>query len=162
MSSNAARNQVTASETLVVRRSPEAVFDFTQDYAHRTEWDSGVSEVEVLGDDPPQVRLTIRGLGRVTVAYRLFRRPERTSAAFVDVESRWIVGGGGSWQYTGVPDGTEWSQTNTLELRPGLAMRVLAPWIRRSLRSSMRTAMAHARERLEASGPPAAAPGGSG
>ena len=53
----------------------------------------------------------------MTVVYRLDRRPERTSAAFVDVESSWISGGGGSWEYEAVDGGTRWQQTNSLELK---------------------------------------------
>ena len=47
----------------------------------------------------------VAGLGRMTVVYRLDRRPERTSAAFVDVQSAWITGGGGSWEYEAVDGG---------------------------------------------------------
>ena len=65
---------------------------------------------------------------------RTVRRPERTSAAFVDVESAWLSGGGGSWQYEPAGRGTDWTQTNTLELRPGWLFRLLAPLVERNLR----------------------------
>jgi hypothetical protein len=85
----------------------------------------------------------------MTVVYKLDRRPERTSAAFVDVDSSWISGGGGSWQYDEDAGGTRWQQTNSLELkRPGLAW-LLAPMFERSLRRSMRRSMAEAKRRLE-------------
>ena len=86
----------------------------------------------------------------MTVAYRLDRRPERTSAAFTDVDSAWIGGGGGSWEYEPADGGTRWEQTNSLELkRPRLAF-VLGPLLERGLRQSTRRAMAEAKRRLEA------------
>ena len=85
----------------------------------------------------------------MTVLYKLDRRPERTSAAFVDVESAWISGGGGSWEYEAVDGGTRWQQTNSLELkRPRLAV-LLGPLLERGLRRSTQRAMADAKRRLE-------------
>jgi hypothetical protein len=146
----ARRTTVTVSESIHVARPRADVFDFTQDYDHRSSWDLAVGEVEVVSQDPRAIRISVRGLGRFTVAYRLFRRPERTSAAFVDMSSRWVTGGGGSWEYVPQGDGTAWTQTNTLELRPGLLSQLLAPLVGRNLRVSMRRAMAKAKEILEA------------
>jgi hypothetical protein len=143
------RRLVSVTESVFVARPPEDVFDFTQDYAQRAEWDAGVTHAELLSEEPRAARVMIRGLGKATVTYQLFRRPERTSAAFTDVESAWICGGGGSWQYEPVQGGTQWQQTNTLELKRPRLMRLLAPWIERSLRQSTRTSMATAKERLE-------------
>jgi hypothetical protein len=52
---------VTATETAWIARPPEAVFDYTQDYAHRTEWDRGAAEAQVLGRDPRSVRIRVPG-----------------------------------------------------------------------------------------------------
>jgi hypothetical protein len=141
---------VTATEEIWIDREPEAVFDYTQDYSRRMEWDAGISKAAIIADAPRTARVTVPGLGSMSVVYRLDRRPERTSAAFEDVDSRWITGGGGSWQYEPVERGTKWRQVNTLELRPGLLSRLLAPVLRRNLRRSMRRAMAEAKRRLEA------------
>jgi hypothetical protein len=87
------------------------------------------------------------------VVYRLDRRPERTSAAFTDVDSAWVSGGGGSWEYEAVDGGTRWQQTNSLEVkRPRLAF-LLGPMLERGLRGSTRGAMAEAKRRLEADAP---------
>jgi hypothetical protein len=147
----AGRKLISVTESIWVAQPPEVVFDYTQDYARRRDWDAGVTSAQVLSDEPRAVRVGIRGLGSVTVAYRLFRRPERTSAAFVDVRSSWFGGGGGSWEYQAEAGGTRWQQTNSLELKPGLVSRLAAPVIERSLRTSMRTAMAEAKRRLESS-----------
>jgi hypothetical protein len=143
------RHVVSVTESLWVACPPEAVWDYTQDFTRRTEWDAGIAEATILQQDPRTVRVKVAGLGRMTVVYKLDRRPERTSAAFVDVESAWISGGGGSWEYEAADGGTRWQQTNSLELkRPGLAW-LLAPLVQRSLRQSMRKAMAEAKGRLE-------------
>ena len=143
------RHVVSVTESIWVARPPEAVWDYTQDFTRRTEWDAGIPEATILQQEPRTVRVKVAGLGRMTVLYKLDRRPERTSAAFVDVESAWIAGGGGSWEYEAVDGGTRWQQTNSLELkRPGLAW-LLAPLFQRTLRQSMRKAMAEAKGHLE-------------
>jgi hypothetical protein len=147
------REVVTVSETVWVERDRAAVFDYTQDYTRRMEWDRGIQRVEVLATDPRTVRVRMAGLGEATVVYRLDRRPERTSAAFIDVVSRWVSGGGGSWQYEDTGGGTRWQQTNSLELRDGWLPRLMRPVIRTGLRRSMRASMSEAKRRLEASAP---------
>ena len=146
---NESRRLVTVTESIWVNRPPAAVFDYTQDYTHRTEWDAGIGEAAVVGTEPRAARVRIPGLGSMTVEYRLDRRPERTSAAFVDVDSAWITGGGGSWQYEPVDGGTLWQQTNSLELKPSWLARLIAPFMERSLRRSTRRSMAEAKRRLE-------------
>lgn len=47
-------------------------------------------------------------------------------------------------------DWTDWTQTNTLELKPTLAGRILAPLMARSLRRSTKQSMARAKGILEA------------
>lgn len=143
------RNVVSVTESVVVARDPATVFDYTQDYGRRTEWDRGITEATVLGSDPRTVRIRIAGLGTMTVVYRLDRRPERTSAAFEDVDSRWITGGGGAWQYEPVDGGTRWQQTNSLECRAAWYVRMLTPLMARSLRASTRRSMEEAKRRLE-------------
>ena len=150
---SAERNLVTVTEAIWVDRPPEAVFDYTQDYARRTEWDAGISEASVVATSPRTARVTVAGLGRTTVVYRLDRRPERTSAEFQDFESRWITGGGGSWRYEPEAGGTRWTETNTLELRRTWLLRLLAPIIAWNVRRSTRRAMAEAKRRLEAESP---------
>jgi hypothetical protein len=143
------RNLVTVTESIWVNRSPEAVFDYTSDFARRTEWDPAISEVTILSASPRAARVTVPGLGPTSVVMRLDRRPERTSAVFQDIDSRWITGGGGAWQYAPEEGGTRWTETNTLELRRSWLMRLLAPVIVRNLRRSTRRAMAEAKRILE-------------
>jgi Polyketide cyclase / dehydrase and lipid transport len=144
------RHVVTVTESIWIDRSPEDVFDYTQDYARRTEWDTGISAAKLVDTEPRTARIRVKNLGTMTVVYRLDRRPERTSAAFNDVDSAWVNGGGGSWQYEPENGGTRWQQTNSLELkRPWLGVLV-GPLLESGLRHSTRTSMAEAKRRLEA------------
>lgn len=147
------RHVVTVTESIWVDRSPEDVWDYTQDYTRRTEWDAGVAEATILGSEPRTVRVKIPNLGSMTVVYRLDRRPERTSAAFTNVDSAWVSGGGGSWDYESADGGTRWQQTNSLELRHPRRAFLLGPILKSGLRRSTKQAMAEAKRRLEAVSP---------
>ena len=148
------RRVITVTESIHVARAPESVFDYTQDFTKRTEWDKDIASSTPIGTDPRSARVTIPNLGSMTVVYKLDRRPLRTSAAFEDVESRWITGGGGSWEYESVQGGTRWQQTNSLELKPGWLTRIFASRIEGSLRKATQRSMAEAKRRLEGGGDP--------
>jgi len=144
------RHVVSVTESIWVASPPEDVWDYTQDFTRRTEWDAGIAEATILQQEPRTIRVKVPRLGLMTVVYKLDRRPERTSAAFVDVQSMWVSGGGGSWEYEAAEGGTRWLQTNTLELRrPRLAF-LFGPLLERGLRRSTQRAMAEAKRRLEA------------
>jgi hypothetical protein len=144
-----ARVTVTAEETVHVARTPEQVFDYTQDYATRSVWDASVLEATVTGEDPRRVNLKVDGIGDMVLEYKLFRRGDRTSAAFTEVKSPYFVGGGGSWAYAARDGGTDWTQTNTLEFKSSLFGRLLAPIVRRRLSKGMRAAMLKAKGIME-------------
>ncbi|HET7727378.1 MAG TPA: SRPBCC family protein [Candidatus Limnocylindrales bacterium] len=143
------RVTIRVSESIEIARPREAVWDYTQDYSRRADWDVGVRNAQLIGEEPRRAHLELAGLGPVTAEYRLYRRPERTSLAFTEVRSRWVVGGGGSWDYQTVPAGTRWTQTNTLVLRPGVRSRLLAPLVRARLAASTRRSLRRAKRLLE-------------
>jgi hypothetical protein len=145
------RKTITVTETIHIMEPPEVVFDYTQDYRTRADWDPGISEATLLGESPRRARVEVPRLGRFTVEYQLFRRGDRTSAAFTDVDSAWISGGGGSWRYEAGAGGTDWTQTNTFELRHPRLLGWLSGLFEGNLRSSMRRAMANAKSILETS-----------
>ena len=144
-----ARVTVTATESIWVKRSPEQVFDYTQDYATRRDWDPTVMSARVLSEEPRRVEAVMQGIGPLVIEYKLFRRGERTTAAFRDVDSTLISGGGGSWSYVARDGGTDWSQTATLEFRHRLVGWLMAPLLRRNMRTLMRKAMAEAKRIME-------------
>ena len=65
-----ARLVISVTESVFVARPPDEVFDFTQDYAYRAEWDAGVTSATVLGEEPRRVRVAMRGLGEATLTYQ--------------------------------------------------------------------------------------------
>ena len=144
------RRTITAAETVWVNAPPDRVFAYTQDYTTRPDWDPVIEGAEILATDPPVVRVAAKGVGRYIIEYRLFRPGERTSAAFREVDSSWLAGGGGAGDYAARDGGTDWTQTNTLELKHPRLMALAVPLIRRRLRDGMRTSMDRAKAIIEA------------
>ena len=73
------RVMIRVSESIEIARPPEAVWDFTQDFSRRADWDVGIRSAQLIAEEPRRAHLELAGLGPVTAEYRLFRRPERTS-----------------------------------------------------------------------------------
>jgi hypothetical protein len=96
--------------------------------------------------------MVLEGMGEVTLRYQLFRRGERTSAAFEVPTSRVFLGGGGSWSYAARDGGTDWTETTTLELKASLLGRLTALLIRLTLGANVRKAMARAKAMMESGG----------
>src|SRR4051812_1934503 len=90
---------ITVRDSITISASPEVVWDYTQDWSRRTEWDPAVLSSEMLEASPRVLR--VRATGGITflVRYKLEDRPKRTSLAITDVNSRILTGGGGSWDY---------------------------------------------------------------
>ena len=144
-----ARQTVTVSHTVHVARTAEDVFDYTQDYGTRMDWDPTVKSAKVLSEDPRRIQVVMEGIGPLVIEYKLFRRGDRTTAAFNDVGSRLISGGGGSWTYVARDGGTDWTETSTLEFRNGLVGRLFAPMLRRNMITLTRKAMEKAKAIME-------------
>lgn len=143
---------VTVTESIEVRARPEVVWDFTQDFARRASWDANVRGADVLSETPHR-RVRIHGGGgfRCVLEYKLFDRPRRTSLAMVEIEgTRLITGGGGSWSYEPTATGgTQWTQTNTIELADGPFAWLLRFFADGQLRRATRTSMAKAKRAIE-------------
>jgi polyketide cyclase/dehydrase/lipid transport protein len=71
------RHVVSVTESIWVACPPEAAWDYTQDFSRRAEWDAGIAEATILAEDPRTVRVKVAGLGRMTVLYKLDRRPQK-------------------------------------------------------------------------------------
>ena len=142
--------KITIRHAIVIAASPDVVWDLTQDYGRRSEWDPGVEDAVVLSTDPRRVRVRLKDTGSATIVYRLERRPSRTSLAFEDVRSHWISGGGGSWDYEAIAGGTRWTQTDSLILRNRVVAAVLGGLIERRLRQGTIAAMERAKVLIEA------------
>src|SRR5438552_7523247 len=97
---------VTVKESIDIAAPPEAVWDYTQDWTRRTEWDPAIVAAEVLPGEPRVVRVRGLGGGGFMIRYKLQERPVRTSLAMTDSTSRIVTGGGGSWSYEAREGGT--------------------------------------------------------
>lgn len=142
---------VSVTRSVRIAAPVEAVFDFTQDWSRRAEWDATVLGAEALPGEDRAYR--VRGpMGFSFIArYKLFRRPERTSLALTDLSWPLLTGGGGSWEYRKDGDGTIWTQTNTISLSDRLLSRLLAMGLGASLARETQKAMDKAKALLEAS-----------
>ena len=133
---------ITVSESIQIAVSPEQVWDYTQNYSRRREWDDSVRSAEIVEEHPALVvRLAVRGGMSFSFRYALMDRPHKTSLALIDPSVSWITGGGGSWSYEENGDGTLWTQTNTIQLRDFFVVRLLQPLIVRLFRRNTRAAM---------------------
>ena len=131
-----------------VAASPEAVWDYTQDYGHRAEWDPSILEARVESEGAPERVVWIRGAGSLQcrLRYKQFERPSRTSLAMFDVHSP-LFSGGGSWSYEPAGSGTRWTQQNSLVFRRPWQGQLLGAllrwWLQRTTESAMRRVKAH-------------------
>jgi polyketide cyclase/dehydrase/lipid transport protein len=140
---------ITINEAIFIARSPEIVWDFTQDYSKRTLWDKAVVQATILQSDPRIV--SIKGAGiRTELIYKQDNRPHKTSLAMTNTISPIIAGGGGSWQYIPLNNGTTWTQTNTLILKGTILARMLRPLVVAAMRRTTRKSMQLAKKMIEA------------
>jgi len=140
--------KVTASHSLRVRARPEQVWDFTQNWNRRPEWDFSVVAAKVIKETPRTVWVHARGGLEIEVVYKLWDRPKLTTLA-MKLHSPLVRGGGGSWKYEPSEDGTLWTQHNTLELRGDFLGAATAPFFARFLRFLTRRMMEKAKQLIE-------------
>jgi hypothetical protein len=144
-------NKITIIESINIAASPEKVWDYTQDWKNRAQWDDSVVEVVSQMESPKKfVRAKFKGGMIFDIEYKLNERPKITSLAMVNGSSKMFVGGGGSWKYEGKDGGTEWIQTDTLVLSDNWFLKLFAPLFKFSLQASTRKAMKKAKRLLEA------------
>lgn len=149
---------VTVTESIHVAAPCERVFDATQDWTRRAEWDRTILEVEIVeradaaAHRGPLVRVRAQGGLEALFRYKRFERPRGTTLAMEVLCSSWFEGGGGAWSYEAADGGTRWTQTNALTLRPGLVRALFTPLVRWTLRASTRRALRRAKELVERAG----------
>ena len=149
-------NKVTVSAAIQVNESPTVVWDYTQDWRRRTEWDRSVVSAQYLSEVSP-VAIQVQGAGglKFKVNYKTIDRPRLTTLAMTETNSIWLKGGGGSWKYEDKEGKTLWTQHNTLILRDDLLGRVFRPLFAIILaittRHIMRTAKANIENRRQIS-----------
>jgi len=140
---------ITIHHSILINKSKEETWDYTQDYAHRTDWDSTILKAEVLQERPRIVSVKFKGGIELTFVYKLYDRPNKTSLALQDIKSRWIIGGGGSWNYQEINGGTLWAQTNTLIFKPGFLNAIFIPLFKLRWKREIQISMLRAKRNLE-------------
>lgn len=81
--------------------------------------------------------------------YKLDDRPNKTSLAIQETNSKWIIGGGGAWTYEQKNGGTLWTQTNTLILQASVFIRFMLPVLQLLFQIQTRSAMQNVVRRLQ-------------
>lgn len=142
--------RITLKESVFVAVDPDSVWNFTQDYDCRTDWDRSIQRVKVVQLSPGRV-VEIRGIAGLsaTIRYKQEDRPHKTSLVLEDLKSPFFEGGGGSWKYERHEGGTLWTQTNTLLLRDGFLFRSLKPLLSFVLQQYVRNGMRRAKQMME-------------
>ena len=91
------KTKITVRESVDIGASPNAVWDYTQDWTRRSEWDPSIKAAEVLQPAPKLLVRVDSGSGTAfTARYKQYERPHHTSLAMVDCSPAWM-GGGGAW-----------------------------------------------------------------
>jgi hypothetical protein len=141
---------IRVKEEIFIERSPEIVWDYTQDFSKRLEWDKFLTKAIVIQENPVKMA-NIEGKGRfaATLAYKIYDRPNKTTLVFTDVKSPVIDGGGGSWQYIRKDNGTQWIQMGSCTIKNRPLMKLLVPLIKSMLRYNMKSAMKLAKKIIE-------------
>ena len=141
---------ITIHHSIYINRPREVVWDYTQDYSLRPDWDKTVIEAKVLQTTPQKiVELKTSGNTIMKFVYKVYDRPNKTTLAIHDLNSKWIEGGGGSWKYEDQQGGTLWSQTNTLIIKPTIFLLVFRRMIIFIFKNQTRQSMQRAKEILE-------------
>lgn len=143
-------NKVTASRSIEIDASPNAVWDYTQDWERRHEWDRSVRKATYLSEAPPAV-VQVEGRGglRFKASYKMMQRPHLTSLVMSGLNSFWVKGGGGSWKYEENDGRALWTQHNTLVLRDDPLGWLVRPLFAFILARATRQMMARAKARIE-------------
>lgn len=143
-------------ESIRIRASCESLFDLSQDYALRAEWDPFTREMRFL-DGTTEAGLSVRVTGRawnglgMTVEFVSFNRPGVVAMRMTD-GPRLFSRFAGSWRFVPAEDGqTEVIFRYVFETRPRWLRWLLGPvvgWVfRRDLRARLRGLKAGAEEK---------------
>lgn len=144
------RNQITIQNSIYIRKKREVVFDYTQDYENRVDWDHSVLWAEILQAMPNRiVKLKMKGFTEMTLVYKQDNRPEKTSVNGKNIKSLFIQSAGGSWFYDEKGKGTLWTQTNTITFKHGALFTFLKPVYQLILKHQTKKAMTKAKEFIE-------------
>ncbi len=126
------------------------MWDFTQDYARRPEWDYGVRRCNQLQTAPQRVvELVMSDGSLMRFEYKHEERPYKTTVQALDIRSSYVQRAAGVWTYEELGKGTLWTQSNSVELKQSAVLRLIAPLIKTMLRYSTHLSMRKAKRMIE-------------
>src|SRR5258708_7894577 len=144
-------NTITVRASIQIQKPVAEVFDYTQNWQHRMDWDASILGVEVKQEEPHRL-VQVRASGGMSfqIEYKHIDRPHLTSLVMTDHHPSWLMnGGGGSWQYEDVEGGTRWTQNNTLVVPNPFLYWLLRPMLQWQLQKITLQAMTKAKAILE-------------
>lgn len=142
-------NTITIKESIFVALPPDAVYDFTQDYTKRPEWDRLIKEAKVVSEDPRVVDMVAKDESTMTVRYDKEQRPETTVLTIIEINSQMMKGGEYHWHYQAQDGGTLWTQENTIHLKDALWAKLMLPAAGKYFKDKTVQAMQKAKEMME-------------
>ena len=144
-------NSFIIKQSIFINKSKEEVWNFTQDYNNRPNWDNSVIEATVIQSLPNRiVKLKMKGNTIMTFEYKLDDKPNKTSLVARKIKSPLIEKAGGSWSYEDLKGGTLWKQTNSIEIKDKFFLRLVKPFLKTFIQLQTRQAMTRAKKMLEA------------
>ncbi len=144
-------NTITITESIFIARTPEEVYDFTQDLSKRHEWDRLVKQAAVLETEPNRlVKMIAKDDSEMTIRYTLEQRPEKTSLTILETNSQMMGSGGDStWQYEAQDGGTLWTQVNNINLKDAIWAKLMLPMAAKYFKDKTIQAMQKVKEIME-------------
>jgi uncharacterized membrane protein len=142
---------ITVQHFVVINKSCEEVFDFTQDFSKRRLWDKSILSCKMISEFPER-KISIKAKGEMTAVleYKIFNRPNKTSLRMTNINSPIVVDGGGSWTYEKQSDEkTLWTQSNTISLKKKFISKLLKRFVEKSLKRNTIVSMQRAKQILE-------------
>lgn len=140
---------VTAAAEVTIAAPPETVFDFTQDWSRRSEWDP---EAPARRTSPARRggRARTRRGATIAFAHVVDERPRRVVVESESVERGGpIVAAGGSATYEPDGEGTRYRLEMRVTVGGGVMAKMIAGVAKGELERAVRAAVANAKAALE-------------
>ena|SRR5688572_370962 len=145
-------HSITIRQSIIVCKPRELVWDYTQNFANRPDWDSAIKSAYLLQEEPNRiVKLQTHSNKTMTCYYKHDERPFKSLLEARDISSPFIASADGSWSYEKIGKGTLWSQTNTIAFKQHLLNNIMMPFYKWYFKKMTRRAMNKARCRMEQS-----------
>lgn len=124
---------MTVKQAIFIKKKPEEVWDYIQNYENRKAWDKTITEATAIQENPNRIIYIKDKWGLDTkFVYKIYQRPNLSKIVLSETKSLFVQGGGGVWEYIEQDEGTLWKQTNTITLKKSILVRLIKPFIKLS------------------------------